>query len=82
MLRVFYGWAKLNKVRKKEAISVVFENRGQAESKVQSFLNKMQHTVYVREQTEEECKEAITQNRMFTEYSIRLDDKKIKGDVE
>lgn len=25
-LRVFYGWAKVGKIRKKEAISVIFEN--------------------------------------------------------
>ena len=28
LLRVFYGWAKINKIRKKEAISVIFENDG------------------------------------------------------
>lgn len=82
MLRVFYGWAKLNKIRKKEAISVIFENRAQREEKVQAFLKKSQETVYIREQTEEEMKDAEFQNRMFTEYSIRLDDKDIKGDVE
>ena len=82
MLRVFYGWARLNKIRKKEAISVIYENRAQREEKVQAFLKKSQETVYIREQTEEEMKDAEFQNRMFTEYSIRLDDKDIKGDVE
>ena len=82
MLRVFYGWAKLNKIRKKEAISVIYENRAQREEKVQAFLKKSQETVYIRELTDEEMKDAEFQNRMFSEYSIRLDDKDIKGDVE
>lgn len=77
MLRVFYGWARLNKIRKKEAISVIYENRAQREEKVQAFLKKSQETVYIREQTEEEMKDAEFQNRMFSEYSIRLDDKDI-----
>ena len=56
MLRVFYGWTRTNKIRKAEAISVIFENRSQREEKVQAFIGRMQHTVYVREQTEEEKK--------------------------
>lgn len=32
-LRVFYGWAKINKIRKKEAISVIFENDVMREEK-------------------------------------------------
>jgi len=82
MLRVFYGWSKTNKIRKAQAISVIFENRAQREEKVQSFVGRMQHTVYVREQTEQEAKDGEMQNRMYTEYSIRLDDKQIKGDLE
>lgn len=82
MLRVFYGWTKLNKVRKAEAISVIFENRKQNEEKVQSFLKRMQDTVYVRNQTEEEERDGLKQNRMYTEYSIRLDSKAVGGDVE
>lgn len=82
MLRVFYGWCKINKVRKAEAISVIFENRPQNEEKVQSFIKKMQDTVYVRCQTENEAADGEKINRMYTEYCIRLDDKNIKGDLE
>lgn len=32
-LRVFYGWAKVGKIRKKEAISVIFENDEMREEK-------------------------------------------------
>ena len=82
MLRVFYGWTKTNKIRKVDAISVIFENRPQREEKVQAFINRMQNTVYVRDQTEQEMMAAEGQNRMFTEYSIRMDNKSIKGDLE
>lgn len=82
MLKVFYGWTKINKVRKAEAISVIFENCAQNEEKKMRFLNRMQHTVYTRLQTEEEQHDASFQNRTFTEYSIRLDDKSVRGDLE
>lgn len=81
-LRVFYGWTKINKVRKSEAISVIFENAKQNEDRTMRFINKMQDTVYIRKQTKAEAADAASINRMFTEYSIRLDDKKIGGDLE
>lgn len=82
MLRVFYGWTRTNKIRKVEAISVIYENRTQREEKVQTFLRKTQDTVYIRNQTEKEMKDAEFQNRMYTEYCIRMDDKRVKGDLE
>lgn len=81
-LRVFYGWAKVNKIRKKEAISVIFENDLQNEERTQRALRKAQNTVYVREQTEQEKKDAVGSTRMFTEYSIFLSDKDISGSLE
>ncbi len=81
-LRVFYGWAKIGKIRKKEAISVIFENDHMREERTLRAVNKYQETVYVRSQTDEEKKDAQYSTRMFTEYSIFLDDKKIKGSLE
>ena len=81
-LRVFYGWAKVNKMRKKEAISVIFENDNQRDERTLRFVNRMQNTVYVRDQTERErigIEKAIC---MFTEYSIFLSDKKLQGSLE
>ena len=69
-------------MRKAEAVSVIYQNRAQNENKVQSFIKRMQDTVYVRLQTEKEQTDGECQNRMYTEYSIRLDDKKIMGDLE
>ena len=81
-LRVWYGWAKLNKIRKREAISVIFENGKQSSERTDGFIRKMQNTVYVRYQTDEEAKDAKNKSRMFTEYSIFLDDKAIRNSLE
>lgn len=80
-LRVFYGWTKLGKVRKKEAISVIFENERQREERTMRAIAKYQDTVYVREQSKQEEKGAEGINRVFTEYSIFLLDKQIKGSL-
>ena len=37
-LRVWYGWAKLNKIRKREAISVIFENGKQSSERTDGFI--------------------------------------------
>ena len=83
-LKVFYGWAKLNKIRKREAISIIFENEAGAgeHHRMGKALQKSQETVFVRNQTEEEAKDAAAHNRVFTEYSIFLDDKAVNGDLE
>lgn len=81
MLRVFYGWAKINKIRKKEAISVIFENDGGFE-KNEKKVKLYQNTVYTRFQTKKEMEDAEMSNRTFSEYSIFLDDKQIKGSLK
>lgn len=81
-LRVYYGWARLNKIRKREAISVVFENCRQNGDHAARFLKRIQDTVYVRFQTDEEAANAEGINRMYTEYSIFLDHKNIKGSLK
>lgn len=79
-LRVFYGWAKVNKIRKKEAISVIFENGTQKEERTMSFVKRMQTTVYVRDQTEDEKKGVENAIRMYTEYSVYLSEQ--EGSLE
>ena len=81
-LRVWYGWAKLNKIRKREAISVIFENGKQSSERTDGFIRKMQNTVYVRYQTDEEAKDAEGKSRMFTEYNIFMDDKAIRNSLD
>lgn len=81
-LRVFYGWTRINKTRKKEALSVIFENERQNEDRTQLFIKRMQNTVYVRIQTDDEAKDGTLSNRMFTEYNIPVAGKPFYGDVE
>lgn len=81
-LRVFYGWTRLNKVRRAESVSVIFENARQDEERTLAAVRRLQDTVYVRPQTPDEMRDGQLQNRMFTEYSIRMDDKKVRGDLE
>lgn len=81
-LRVFYGWCKVNKIRKKEAISVIFENDNQREERTMKFINRMMNVVYVRDQTEGEKIGIEDAVGMFTEYSVFLDDKRFQGSLE
>ena len=83
-LRVFYGWAKLGKIRKHEGISVIYENEeGVADHHRmnRSFLSA-QHNVCWRYQTDGEASDAKQSNRIFTEYSVFMDDKRISGSLE
>lgn len=81
-LRVFYGWTKLGKVRKHEAVSVIFENARQDETRTQRFVSRMQETVYTRLQTDMEAADGAGINRMFTEYNIRLDGRGVGGSLK
>jgi len=83
-LKVYYGWARLNKIRKKPALSVIFANSAACaySDRAQNALNKMQVTYYERFQTEDEAKDAVHSNRIFTEYSMFLDDRKINGNLD
>lgn len=83
-LKVYYGWAKIGNVRKKRSISVMFENdiQGCRSDRGQRCLRTIQDTVFERYQTEEEEKDGERQNRIFTEYSMFLDEKPINGSLE
>lgn len=83
-LKVYYGWARIGGVRKKPALSVVFENEmlGCRSERGQRCLRTIQDTVFERYQTNEEEKEGRQQNRIFTEYSLFLDERPINGSLE
>lgn len=83
-LKVYYGWARIGNVRKKRALSVMFENdvQGCRSDRGQRCLRTIQDTVFERYQTNEEEKEGKQQNRIFTEYSLFLDAKPINGSLE
>lgn len=83
-LKVYYGWAKIGNVRKKRSLSVMFENDAQGcrSERGQRCLRTIQDTVFERFQDEEEEKQGKLQNRIFTEYSLFLDEKPINGSLE
>lgn len=83
-LKVYYGWARIGNVRKKRALSVVFENdrMGCRSDRGERCLRTIQDTVFERCQTNEEEKEGKQQNRIFTEYSLFFDEKPINGSLE
>lgn len=83
-LKVYYGWAKIGNVRKKRSLSVMFENdiQGCRSDRGQRCLRTIQDTVIERYQTDEEENEGRKQNRIFTEYSLFLDEKPINGSLD
>lgn len=83
-LKVYYGWSRVGNVRKKRALSVMFENdmQGCRSERGQRCLRTIQDTVIERYQTDEEEKEGKQQNRIFTEYSLFLDEKPMNGSLE
>ena len=82
-LKVYYGWARIGNVRKKRALSVMFENEmlGCRSDRGQRCLRTIQDTVFERYQTNEEEKEGKQQNWIFTEYSLFLDENPINGSL-
>ena len=82
-LKVYYGWSRIGNVRKKRALSVMFENDAQGcrSDRGQRCLRTIQDTVFERYQTNEEENEGKQQNRIFTEYSLFFDEKPINGSL-
>ena len=82
-MRVWYGIDKLNKIMKKPAISVVFENEpGGDFIKREKKVHQRMHVVHVRRQTEAEESDAVKSNRIFTTWSMFLYEKPYNGDIE
>ena len=82
-LKVYYGWSKINAVRKKRSLSVMFENDLSCRrERGQRVLSATQDTVFVRYQDEEEMTDAKAQNRIFTGYDLFLDEKPFNGSLE
>ena len=82
-LKVYYGWAKIGTIRKKRAISVMFENEwhGCRSDRGQKILRAAQETVIERYQDAEEERAAKNCSRIFTEYSLFFDEKPINGSL-
>ena len=84
-LKVFYGWSKINKIQKREAIAVAFENEELAGDECRrsgKSIRKTMTVCYERYQTEAEMRDAPFHNRVFTVYNVFLDDKRIGGSLK
>lgn len=79
-LRVFYGVSKINKILKKRAIAVMFENDEGPDDKNLRAVSRWMHIVHVRFQTSDEKEGAIGRIRMFHTYYMFIDEKPYKGD--
>jgi hypothetical protein len=82
-LKVYYGWSRIGNVRKRHALSVMFENDAQGcrSERGQKILRAAQETVIERYQDAEEEKAAKDCSRIFTEYSLFFDEKPINGSL-
>lgn len=84
-LKVYYGFSKINKIQKREAIQITFENEqgaGSDTSRSGRQLRKLMDIVTERWQTQQEASDASMHNRVFTTYYVFLDDKKIGGSLK
>ena len=84
-LKVFYGWSKINKIQKREAIAVAFENEelaGDESRRSGKSIRKTMTVCYERYQTEAEMRDAPFHNRVFTVYNVFLNDKRIGGSLK
>lgn len=83
-LKVFYGWSKINKIQKREAIAVAFENEelaGDENRRSGKSLRKTMTVVAERWQTPEEMADARFSNRVFTVFNVFMDDKHVRGSL-
>ena len=84
-LKVYYGFSKINKIQKREAIQITFENEqgaGSDTSRSGRQLRKLMDIVTERWQTQQEASDASMHNRVFTTYYVFLDDKQIGGSLK
>lgn len=84
-LKVFYGWSKINKIQKREAIAIAFENEELAGDECRrsgKSIRKTMTVCYERYQTEAEMRDAPFHNRVFTVYNVFLNDKRIGGSLK
>lgn len=83
-LPVYYGWAKLNKIAKREALVVIYlnDNSGARVGKDGTDgVSRYMHICFKRPQTHEEQIDAKKSNRLYTVYNIFMDDKNINGSL-
>jgi len=80
-LNVFYGWSVINKIRKKPALSVIFENEVNFSERKEKLINRLQKTFFIRKQTIDEAADGKHQNQILSEYSTFIFEKPFYGDI-
>jgi hypothetical protein len=87
-LKVYYGVEKMNKIKHKPAICVLFENQSafrfddKHTSYQERYVNRCMHLAYTRFQTAAEAAEAYKANQTFTGFSMFLDDNRFGNSLE
>lgn len=85
LLPVYYGWAKINKIAKREALTVIFLNDDvgpRIGKDGYDGVSRFIEICHMRYQTEAELTDAKFTNRVYSVYSIFMDDKHINGSLE
>ena len=81
-LRVWYGVDRLNKIMKKPAVSVVYENERYNSDKNERKVKQRMDVAYMRYQTDGEADDAENCSRVFHVYTMYIFEKPYKGDIE
>lgn len=85
LLPVYYGWAKINKIAKREALQVFFLNDKTGPRVGRDGYDGVSRFIeicYMRYQTETEMADARLSTRVYSVYSIFMDDKHINGSLD
>ena len=85
LLPVYYGWAKINKIAKREALTVIFLNDTTGPRTGRDGYDGVSRFIeicHMRYQTEAERSDAQHANRVYSVFSIYMDDKHINGSLD
>lgn len=83
-LFVYYGWAKLNKVAKRDSLVVIFLNDNPGPRiGLDGFdgVSRFMHIAYSRRQSPQELQDAAYSNRLYTSFNIFLDSSSVHGSL-
>lgn len=84
-MNVYYGFAKLNNVIHREALTVMYINERITPPRINKDgmdgVTRFMNVFYTRKQTAGEMEDAKVCNRIYTVFEIFLDDPKVKGSL-
>lgn len=80
-LKVYYGWSRINKIRKKRSLSVIFANAEENE-RMRKSVKLIQNTYYVRIQTDAEAEDGKLSNRILSGCDLFIDEKPFYGSLK